>query len=107
MAGTCHEFKEAAMRPSIKSSFAGATMALAAFAATVPAQAGIRMGGGVFDGNGAFRGGGFGHGYRGYAGGYGHGYRGDGGYGGWGGHPAYGRYYGNCANSLWMLNPAC
>ena len=95
------------MRPSIKSSFAGATMALAAFAATVPAQAGIRMGGGVFDGNGAFHGGGFGHGYRGYAGGYGHGYRGYGGYGGWGGHPAYGRYYGNCANSLWMLNPAC
>ena len=91
------------MRPSIKSSFAA--MALAAFAATTPAQADSRAG--AFDGGGGFRGGGFGHGYRGYAGGYGHGYRGYGGYGGWGGHPVYGGYYGNCANSLWMLNPAC
>ena len=73
------------MRPSIKSSFAA--MALAAFAATTPAQAGIRMGAGAFDGGGGFRGGGFGHGYRGSAGGYGHGYRGYGGYGGWGDIP--------------------
>jgi len=113
MAGTCREFKEAAMRPPIRSSFAiagmTAAMALAAFAATTPAQAGTRIGGGGFHGGGfhgdrGLRSGAFGHGYRGYAGGYGHGYGGYGGvYGGWGGHSAYG----GCASSLWMLNPGC
>jgi hypothetical protein len=113
MAGTFREFKETAMRRHIRRSFAiagmAAAMALAAFAATTPAQAEVRMGrggfdGGGFQGDGGFRSGGFGHGYRGYAGGYEYGY---GGYrGGYGGSAGY-ALHGGCASSLWMLNRAC
>jgi hypothetical protein len=98
------------MRPSIKSSFAGAAMAtamaLAAIAGTTSAQAGTRIGGGGLQGGGGFgfHGGGGGHyaggGHGGYGGRYAGGYGGYGG-GGYGGGYGYGGYgggygYGGC-----------